>query len=317
MKMPTLIALLLFVLSSIGTFANPNQLALIKQINGVWLYECLNYSNKNLRLGDFSSRILRANKFTNCDFRFAKFDGAKITMTQIIDSNFREADFSNFFQIGESVITGCDFTDANLYKFNSFVDDIGGHVLSNNNFTRANFERARITTANLNGSLFFEANLKDSNFKGSSFLGVDFTNANLSGADFSFTDLTGANLSGAILTDTNFTNAILDDVILDNPTFTAEEIEIQELKKELAEANQTIESKEAEIEELLTNTLNQIQDGRAGSVVITPRTGTNKGYLELNIEHSNDFKTWTTYRKIQQSIIFSDGKKFYRFALDK
>ena len=39
--------------------------------------------------------------------------------------------------------------------------------------------------------------------------------------------------------------------------------------------------------------------------------------LSLDIEQSEDLKTWTLYRKILESIAMPDGKKFYRFALDK
>ena len=56
---------------------------------------------------------------------------------------------------------------------------------------------------------------------------------------------------------------------------------------------------------------------RLGSIVITPTPNTNTAILSLDIEHSDDLKTWTLYRKILESIPMPEGKKFYRFALDR
>ena len=64
-------------------------------------------------------------------------------------------------------------------------------------------------------------------------------------------------------------------------------------------------------------TLDEIKDGRLGSIVITPIPNTNTAILNIDIEQSDDLKTWTLYRKILESIPLPEGKKFYRFALDK
>ena len=64
-------------------------------------------------------------------------------------------------------------------------------------------------------------------------------------------------------------------------------------------------------------TLDEIKDGRLGSIVITPIPNTNTAILNIDIEQSDDLKTWTLYRNILESIPLPEGKKFYRFALDK
>ena len=64
-------------------------------------------------------------------------------------------------------------------------------------------------------------------------------------------------------------------------------------------------------------TLDEIEDGRLGSIVITPIPNTSVALLSLDIEQSDDLKTWTLYRNILESIPLPEGKKFYRFALDK
>ena len=63
-------------------------------------------------------------------------------------------------------------------------------------------------------------------------------------------------------------------------------------------------------------TIEQIQDARAGSVVINSSNG--EAIISFNIEESEDLKSWqATGEKITKTIQLKDGKKFYRFALDK
>ena len=63
-------------------------------------------------------------------------------------------------------------------------------------------------------------------------------------------------------------------------------------------------------------TADELQDARNGSVVINSSNG--EATLSFNIEESEDLKTWqATGEKITKTIQLKDGKKFYRFALDK
>ncbi|MDA7605476.1 leucine-rich repeat protein [Verrucomicrobiales bacterium] len=86
----------------------------------------------------------------------------------------------------------------------------------------------------------------------------------------------------------------------------------------IVELQAQIAQLQAQVSELSKGqTLEQIQDGRLGSIVLTPMPNTNTAILSLDIEQSDDLKTWTLYRKILESIPIPEGKKFYRFALDK
>jgi len=63
-------------------------------------------------------------------------------------------------------------------------------------------------------------------------------------------------------------------------------------------------------------TIEQLQDARNGSVIISADKET--ATISFNIEESNDLKTWqNTGDKITKTIQLKEGKKFYRFALDK
>ena len=63
-------------------------------------------------------------------------------------------------------------------------------------------------------------------------------------------------------------------------------------------------------------TADELQDARNGSVVINSSNG--EAIISFNIEESEDLKTWqATGEKITKTIQLKDGKKFYRFALDK
>ncbi len=83
----------------------------------------------------------------------------------------------------------------------------------------------------------------------------------------------------------------------------------------------SLSSKIAELEQggegqNLEQVLEQVTDARAGSVVINSSNG--EATLSFNIEESEDLKTWqATGEKITKTIQLKDGKKFYRFALDK
>ena len=62
--------------------------------------------------------------------------------------------------------------------------------------------------------------------------------------------------------------------------------------------------------------LSEYQNERAGIVVIDSSNG--EATISFNIEESEDLKTWqATGEKITKTIPIPDGKKFYRFALDK
>ena len=73
---------------------------------------------------------------------------------------------------------------------------------------------------------------------------------------------------------------------------------------------------EVVIERDARSTIEQIQDARNGSVVIISSNG--EAIISFNIEESEDLKSWQkTGETITKTIQLKEGKKFYRFALDK
>ena len=99
---------------------------------------------------------------------------------------------------------------------------------------------------------------------------------------------------------------------------------ISERDAAIKERDAAIKERDAKIAELeqggggqnLEQVLEQVTDARAGSVVINLSNG--EASISFSIEESEDLKTWqATGEKITKTIQLKDGKKFYRFALDK
>ena len=174
---------------------------------------------------------------------------------------------------------------------------------------------ANLSGADLSGADLLEINLEGANLEGANLREASLIGASLEGANLKNADLFRVNLSGAYLFGANLEGAFLTDAIgLIDP----KDEKITRLESQLLEAYSIIETKDALINELSKGaTLEQIQDGRIGSIVLTPIPNTNTAILNIDIEQSDDLKTWTLYRKILESIPMPEGKKFYRFALDK
>ena len=102
--------------------------------------------------------------------------------------------------------------------------------------------------------------------------------------------------------------------------------QLQTLVASVAEKDAQIAEKDAEIAELkqggggqsLEQVLEQVRDARAGSVVLTVDPEGDTVTLGLTIEQSDNLIEWTKLEgEITRTIPIPDGKKFFRFALDK
>ena len=102
--------------------------------------------------------------------------------------------------------------------------------------------------------------------------------------------------------------------------------QLQTLVASVAEKDAQIAEKDAEIAELqqggggqsLEQVLEQVRDARAGSVVLTVDPEGDNITLGLTIEQSDNLIEWTKLDgEMTRTIPIPDGKKFYRFALDK
>ena len=95
--------------------------------------------------------------------------------------------------------------------------------------------------------------------------------------------------------------------------------QLQTLVAQVAEKDQRI----AELEQggggqSLEQVLEQVRDARAGSVVLTVDPDGDNITLGLTIEQSDNLIEWTKLDgEMTRTIPIPDGKKFYRFALDK
>ena len=237
-------------------------------------------------------------------------------------------------------INGGDYTiqaEANLWGADLSDADLSGADLSNLEAEDSNFTRVDLTGANLRG-----ANLEE----------VNFTGANLSNAD-----LTDADLEGAIYTDVIFSNVTTNNQVLLNmieiqkiqsqlallaDALAAKDAEIEEKNERIAqleevgaeevgalliqEKDEQIAEKDAKIAELeqggegqsLEQVLEQVRDARAGSVVLTVEPDGNNITLGLTIEQSDNLIEWTKLDgEMTRTVPIPEGKKFYRFALDK
>jgi len=95
---------------------------------------------------------------------------------------------------------------------------------------------------------------------------------------------------------------------------TAEELAVVKSERD---ARPTQEAYDAVIAERDARpTTDQLQDARNGSIVINAENG--EVAISLKVEESEDLKTWqATGERITKTVQLKNGKKFYRFALDK
>ena len=95
--------------------------------------------------------------------------------------------------------------------------------------------------------------------------------------------------------------------------------QLQTLNAKMLDLQASVAQKDAQIAQLQQRpTLEEVQEGREGSVVleVDPEGGTVT--LGLTIEQSGDLIDWSPIEgELTRTIPIPDGKKFYRFALDK
>ncbi|MFL2480860.1 MAG: leucine-rich repeat protein [Verrucomicrobiales bacterium] len=89
------------------------------------------------------------------------------------------------------------------------------------------------------------------------------------------------------------------------------------LYEEIETLNETIIDKIIEIGKLCERpTLEEIQDGRSGSILLRPSQNDNTITIDLRVEESGDLIDWQpTERTLSGTFPLSGNKKFYRFSL--
>ena len=79
----------------------------------------------------------------------------------------------------------------------------------------------------------------------------------------------------------------------------------------------TIQDLEQQVADLSERpTLQQIRDGRPGSVLLSVDSETSSVVLDFTVEESEDLITWTPVEGpgVSQTLTLPEGKRFYRFA---
>jgi len=235
-----------------------------------------------------------------------------------------------------TLVAGADFSGGDLSGADLSDVDLSGFDLSNLEAEEINFTRVDLTGANLRG-----ANLE----------GANFTGANLSNADLTDADLDGAFYTDAILSNVTTNNQVLLNMIeiqkiqsqlaLLADALAAKDVEIATKNERIAQLedlsdvplfNLLLEEKDEQIASLELRptqaaydtvvterdarpTLEEIQDARTGSVILTPsEDGTVQ--LKIEIEESSDLEVWENQGKsVEAGFPLAEGKKFLRFAL--
>ena len=321
--MPIILSILFVVISVTSSFGQ-----------GAWSDVVKNFGFKSGKL-DVNGKVHQINFGANLEG--ANLEGADLLNVDLRRSNLKEANL----QVAD--LRYANFLGTNLSGALLREAKLNNAVLSEANFTGANLVEANLTDAsaydiilsgadlsgaNLSGVVLNYGILKDANFTGANLKGTNFTETDIRGANFTNADLEGTNFTQANITGAIFSGANVDKAIgLPNDLiFEAKNQKIAELESRLADKDKIITEleKRPTVEDLAAvtaerdakPTIDQIQDARNGSLVINSENG--RATITFNIEESEDLKTWqTTGEKITKTIQLKDGKKFYRFALDK
>ena len=159
----------------------------------------------------------------------------------------------------------------------------------------------------------------------------DMSSQDLSGNDFVKLDLKGINFSESNLSNVQRygldgynlkkIDVLEKDSIAKDEKIAALENRLAIIEAQLAgidNANLIKELVEQVAELQKRPTIEQVRDARAGSVVLTVEPDGNNITLGLTIEQSDNLTQWTKLDgEMTRTIPIPEGKKFYRFALDK
>ena len=252
-----------------------------------------------------------------------------------------------------TINSGVDLSGINLEGADLKRANLERAILISTNFKGANLEGANLTYSRLNSANFSDSNLSESNLSYSIIQGSDFSSANLYKANMS-----GTNLGNAIFKDSNLENAYLFNVNIQGANFSGSKIngaavyptynssnesqqaiqnfnlkiQLEQLKA-MNSISDKIETLNTKINELAVKvqekdekiailekrpSLEEVQEGRAGSIVLAVEPNGDNITLGLTIEQSDNLVEWTKLNgDMTRTIPIPDGKKFYRFALDK
>ncbi|MDB4810386.1 pentapeptide repeat-containing protein [bacterium] len=297
----------------------------------------------------FSKVNFTGAKFTNCKLMEVDFNDCNLTDAEFINlkffstCHFADTDISNL-----TISLGDLATDSELPFLLSEPFFYNFQQTNNRGIPLALPDGWRFESGYIVGPAvdLYKKDLSNINLSGLSLKGTGFSGSDLTNANFDDTDLNEASFNGANITGATFNRAKLNgarDLILNDffvsqisalatqqlriqtqvngnsSNITSINEEINAMKAQLQTLVASIAEKDAEIVELKKRpTLEQVRDARAGSVVLTVDPDGNNITLGLTIEQSDNLTQWTKLDgEMSRTIPIPEGKKFYRFALDK
>ena len=296
-------------------------------------------SYANLYMVDFYTANLSVATLVGANLDTARLFGADVS-----GANLEGANLSN----AELVYT--DFSGANLTNA-----DFTGVDLAGVNLTGADLAEANLTDADLTNANLTNANLQGAQLNGIELTGADLSGAKLSGLDNFLLNKIGS-LKTEVGTHTHDGDnsgispeqAAAIQANTAKVGITAEQAEaIQEqseaLKEGLTELEDqedriflleaqlatlqtmvaqlsdtaTIQGLEQQVADLSERpTLQQVRDGRPGSVLLNVDSEAGSVVLDFTVEESEDLITWTPVEEsgVSKTLTLPEGKRFYRFA---
>ena len=300
MKKPIIIALLYYALTNLTSFSQ-----------GQWIEEEID-PDTGLRTGKIEINGVIATINSGVDLSGINLEGADLKKANLerailISSNFRGANLEGA-NLTYSRLNSADFSDANLSESNLLYSIIQG-----SDFSSANLNTANMSRTNLANAIFKDTNLENASLYGVNIIGTNFSGSNINGANI-YPTYNSSNESQQAIQ--NFDLKVqLEQLRAMN--LISDKIEV--LNTRINELAAKVEEKDEKIAILEKRpTLEEIQEGRAGSIVLAVEPDGDNITLGVTIEQSDNLVEWTKLNgEMTRTIPIPDGKKFYRFALDK
>jgi len=302
------------------------------------VYEIKNGSNlsgADLSGADLSNASLSAN-LSGSDLSYANLSGAMLNGADLRNSNLTLANcIGTIFwaaRMKGANITFANFQGAEIDRVDG-LDDLGGSANIGNvirNITKGNYNdiqklKPQIEALGKND----ESIGKQLTTLGQNDLSIgeqmDVLGAQLAQNDLEIGREIDALGQGAIVRGNQINSLRQKDKSIMSEINTIK-AQLQTLVAQVAERDAQIAEKDAKIAELeqggggqsLEQVLEKVRDARAGSVVLTVDPDGDNITLGLTIEQSDNLIEWTKLDgEMTRTIPIPDGKKFYRFALDK
>ncbi len=300
MKKPIIISLLYFFLTSLISFSQ-----------GEWIEEVID-PETGLRTGkiEINGVIATINSgvdLSGINLEGADLQGANLERAILITTNLKEANLKGA-NLTYSRLNSANFSNVNLSESN-----LSGSILQGSDFSSANLSKANLSSTNMGNANFKDSNLENAYLHGVYIHGTNFSGSNISGSSI-YPSYNSSNDSVQAIQNLDL-KIQLEQLKAMNSI--SDKIEI--LNTRINELAAKVEEKDEKIAILEKRpTLEEIQEGRAGSIVLAVDPNGDNITLGVTIEQSDNLVEWTKLNgEMTRTIPIPDGKKFYRFALDK